>query len=52
MTREDKIQQLLRHAFGCLQKSKCNCKKLIQEFLQSDEVSLNWAKKLKQTSED
>lgn len=46
--REDEIQKLLRHAFVCLQNSKCNCVNLIQNFLQTDKKSLDWAKKQKQ----
>lgn len=44
MNREDEIQNLLRHAFGCLKHSKCNCKNRIQKFLQTDKTSLEWAK--------
>ena len=47
--REGKIQRLLRHAFGCIhnQGSHCSCSKNIQEFLQTDEVSLEWASRKK-----
>ncbi len=43
--REKDIQNLLRHAFRCLQNSNCSCSENIKEFLQKDKVSLGWAKK-------
>lgn len=51
--REDKIQRLLRHAFGCSHNNKmhCSCASNIREFLLSDKTSLAWAKKIKDSYE-
>ena len=45
--REETIQSLLRHAFRCCQKSKCNCSKRIQAFLTTDKQSLEYAAEIK-----
>lgn len=47
MKRENEIQRLLRHAFGCLKDNPCSCKKNIQKFLQTDKTSLEWVEEIK-----
>ena len=43
-TREDTIQNLLRHAYVCSLDYDCNCSNRIREFLKEDKISLQWAK--------
>lgn len=57
MTREDKIQKLLRHSFVCHSNlrhkglSNCSCADNLTEFLTKDKRSIEWANKQKRKSQ-